>query len=251
MSPVTINVKASGDKKFSITIEAEKTILDFKKMIAEETSVPVDLQRLIYSGRVLKDNDIITDYKIANGNTVHMVRGSQSKVVATTAAHPPLHTTTNQPTTQTPIIPPTPTNNYLMNPGGLDPGMANQMLQNPAFAQYMSNVLQNPAVLDSIIQTNPQLASMGPEVRQLMQSPQFRQMLTNPETIRQMATMSSMFSQSATLEQQQQQRFGAQLRQLNEMGLQDNAKNINALTATGGDVNAAIEMLFNNEQSPS
>jgi ubiquilin len=185
--------------------------------------------------------------------------------------------------------------------GGMDPNMTNQMLQNPMFAQYMSSVLQNPAVLDSIIQTNPQLSGMGPEIRGMMQSPEFRQMLSNPDMIRQMAAMASavqgqpgagnaanpfanMMSPPATNEQQNpfagfgnvppvdpqlqqrmaalfgnpnaqtaaspvdtrspEERFQVQLQQLNEMGFWDAAKNIRALTATGGNVNAAIEMLF-------
>lgn len=188
------------------------------------------------------------------------------------------------------------------NFGGMDPNMTNQMLQNPMFAQYMSTVLQNPAVLDSIIQTNPQLSSMGPEIRNMMQSPEFRQMLSNPDMIRQMATMASATGAGAggaagaanpfasmmppTNDQQQQanpfagfgnvpavdpqlqqrmaalfgsptaaastpadtrspeERFQVQLQQLNEMGFWDASKNIRALTATGGNVNAAIEMLF-------
>lgn len=77
MSSITINVKASGDKKLAITIEPEKTVLDFKQIIAEKADVPADRQRLIYSGRVLKDNDTLLDCKIADGNTVHMVKGSQ------------------------------------------------------------------------------------------------------------------------------------------------------------------------------
>ncbi|CEI98094.1 Putative Ubiquitin-domain-containing protein [Rhizopus microsporus] len=169
----------------------------------------------------------------------------------------------------------------------LDPNMANQMLQNPMFAQYMSSVLQNPAVLDSIIQTNPQLSNMGPEIRQMLQSPEFRQMLSNPDMIRQMATMASMFGGANPASQQPaaenpfaslgsgvppvdpqlqqrmaalfggnsntntqvdtrppEERFQVQLQQLNEMGFWDAAKNIRALTATGGNVNAAIELLF-------
>ncbi|CAO3700733.1 unnamed protein product [Rhizopus stolonifer] len=133
--------------------------------------------------------------------------------------------------------------------GALDPAMANQMLQNP-------------------IDCN------------MMQSPQFRQMLSNPDMIRQMATMSSMFggqpaagtenpfsglgnnAMDPQLQQRMaammggaapaspadtrspEERFQVQLQQLNEMGLWDAAKNIRALTATGGNVNAAIEMLF-------
>lgn len=192
--------------------------------------------------------------------------------------------------------------------GAPDPNMMNHMLQNPMFAQYMSTMLQNPAVLDSIISTNPQLSSMGPEIRQMMQSPEFRQMISNPDTIRQMAQMSSAMQgmggagmggaglggfpgggfggagqpgspqqqqpSSPDQNQQQQQappfnpfaafgnnpmfqmppadnrppeeRFQVQLQQLNEMGMWDAAKNIRALQATNGDVNAAIEMLFSN-----
>lgn len=77
MSAININIKSSSDKKFVINIETEKTVLDLKNAIAEQTEVPADRQRLIYSGRVLKDHDTLADCKIADGNTVHMVKGSQ------------------------------------------------------------------------------------------------------------------------------------------------------------------------------
>ena len=51
------------------------------------------------------------------------------------------------------------------------------MLNNPQFLQQMSSVLSNPAILDQIINSNPQLAAMGPQVRELFQSEQFRQMM--------------------------------------------------------------------------
>ncbi|KAI8083760.1 hypothetical protein BDF21DRAFT_451308 [Thamnidium elegans] len=332
MSTINVHVKSSSDKKFVVSIETDKTVLDLKNVIAEQTEVPAERQRLIYSGRVLKDNDTLNDCKIADGNTVHMVKGSQpgapKPAAATTTSTTPTTTTTT--TTQvpqnntTPSFPGMPTDSQ-SNPfnmfgsgfgagamgnsfGGMDPNMTNQMLQNPMFAQYMSTVLQNPAVLDSIIQTNPQLSGMGPEIRNMMQSPEFRQMLSNPEMIRQMATMASaagggavggaaaanpfasMMPPSNDQQQQQQQqqqanpfagfgnvpavdpqlqqrmaalfgsptaaaaaptdtrspeeRFQVQLQQLNEMGFWDASKNIRALTATGGNVNAAIEMLF-------
>ncbi|KAI9242270.1 MAG: hypothetical protein BYD32DRAFT_403763 [Podila humilis] len=41
-----------------------------------------------------------------------------------------------------------------------------------------------------------------------------------------------------------EQRFQVQLQQLNEMGFWDAAKNVQALLATGGNVNGAIELLF-------
>ncbi|KAI8077915.1 uncharacterized protein B0P05DRAFT_491845 [Gilbertella persicaria] len=315
-STINVNIKSSSDKKFVITIETEKTVLDLKTAIAEQTEVPADRQRLIYSGRVLKDHDTLADCKIADGNTVHMVKGSQpgTKATSTTPSTTPSTTnTTTNTTTPTNAAPnpfaglagmPTDSQSNPLNMfgsgfgagamgnsfGAMDPTMTNQMLQNPMFAQYMSNVLQNPAILDSIIQTNPQLANMGPEIRTMMQSPEFRQMLSNPDMIRQMATMASAMQGSGfggmpsnTTDQQQQQnpfagfgnvppidpqlqqrmaallggsqttptdtrppeeRFQVQLQQLNEMGFWDASKNIRALTATGGNVNAAIEMLF-------
>ncbi|EPB91035.1 hypothetical protein HMPREF1544_02104 [Mucor circinelloides 1006PhL] len=347
---INVNIKSSSDKKFVIAIDTDKTVLDLKNAIAEQTEVPADRQRLIYSGRVLKDPDTLADCKVADGNTIHMVKGGGPKAApaassntaasAPTAAAPatanPTSPTNNSQTTQAPNANPfsgfagmpadSQSNPFNMfgsgfgagamgnSFGAMDPNMTNQMLQNPMFAQYMSNVLQNPAVLDSIIQTNPQLSGMGPEIRNMMQSPEFRQMLSNPDMIRQMATMASamqganggapgfgagaaanpfaaMMSPPATgspntndqQSQQQQQnpfagfgnvppvdpqlqqrmaalfgspsaspadtrspeeRFQVQLQQLNEMGFWDAAKNIRALTATGGNVNAAIEMLF-------
>lgn len=76
MSTINVNVKSSSDKKFVIAIETTKTVLDLKNAIAEQTEVPAENQRLIYSGRVLKDPETLADYKIADGNTVHMVKSS-------------------------------------------------------------------------------------------------------------------------------------------------------------------------------
>jgi hypothetical protein len=58
-----------------------------------------------------------------------------------------------------------------------DPNMMQTMMQNPQFLQQMSSVMSNPAVLDQIIASNPQLAAIGPEVRQMFQSERFRDML--------------------------------------------------------------------------
>lgn len=36
----------------------------FKEKIENETGVPVGRQRLIFRGKVLKDNDLLSDYRI-------------------------------------------------------------------------------------------------------------------------------------------------------------------------------------------
>jgi ubiquilin len=73
---ININIKSSTDKKFVISIEASKKVLELKEAIAAQTDVPADRQRLIFSGRVLKDDDLLSEYKVADGNTIHMVKGA-------------------------------------------------------------------------------------------------------------------------------------------------------------------------------
>lgn len=63
------------------------------------------------------------------------------------------------------------------------------MLSNPAFAQMMNEALQNPAMIDMMIQQNPQLRDMGPAGRQLLQSEQFRRMVTDPQSLRAMGQL--------------------------------------------------------------
>ena len=84
------------------------------------------------------------------------------------------------------------------------------MLNSPQFMQQMSSLMNNPAIVDQIIASNPQLAAMGPRVREVFQDEGFRQMLyvlsfpsvitfyhplyrSNPETLQQMLRMASAF----------------------------------------------------------
>lgn len=51
------------------------------------------------------------------------------------------------------------------------------MLQNPEFLSQMSTIMSDPSIIDQVIASNPQLAAMGPRVRELLQSDGFRQMM--------------------------------------------------------------------------
>ena len=53
------------------------------------------------------------------------------------------------------------------------------MLNSPQFMQQMSTLMSNPAIVDQVIASNPQLAAMGPQVRQAFQDEGFRQMMYN------------------------------------------------------------------------
>lgn len=65
------------------------------------------------------------------------------------------------------------------------------MLSNPAIAQTMNEALNNPQIVDFMIQQNPMLRNM-PNAREMIQSPYFRQMITNPEALRMAAQMRRM-----------------------------------------------------------
>lgn len=79
-APVTFNIKSSSDAKYVVTVPLTMTVLDLKQKLSgsEYADIPPDRQRLIYSGRVLKDPDALLSYKIKEGNTVHLVKGAAS-----------------------------------------------------------------------------------------------------------------------------------------------------------------------------
>ena len=53
-------------------------------------------------------------------------------------------------------------------------------MDSPQFLQQMSSLMSNPAIVDQIIASNPNLQNMGPQIRQVFQSEQFRQMMYVP-----------------------------------------------------------------------
>jgi len=58
----------------------------------------------------------------------------------------------------------------------------------------MSTMMSNPAIMEQIIASNPQMAGMGPAARNLMQSETFRQMVSSPENLQRMLQMASVLN---------------------------------------------------------
>ncbi|KAJ7707756.1 hypothetical protein B0H17DRAFT_1033860 [Mycena rosella] len=206
---IQINVKGPSELKLQITITTDKTVLELKQAIAEKSDVEAERQRLIYSGRVLKDEDLLSVYKIQSSHTIHMVKGAVRSGAASTSsqAAPPQQLPTMQ-TGQNPHDPLTLLNSHQAFGGALggfnpfadmginqnDPNMFQGMMNNPQFLQQMSAMMSNPEVMEQIIASNPQMAGMGPEARQMMQSEHFRQMVSSPENLQRMLQMASMFN---------------------------------------------------------
>ncbi|KAH7100150.1 hypothetical protein BKA62DRAFT_707761 [Auriculariales sp. MPI-PUGE-AT-0066] len=215
---ITVNIKGPSELKLALVVSTNKTVFDLKQAIAEKSDVTADSQRLIYSGadvRALQDDDKLHLYKIQNNHTIHMVKGNPRPLGGSSFAGPAA-AAAGAPAVpamaagQNPADPLTQLNGPMghgvmaglnpfagmgVNPG--DPNMMANMMESPEFLQQMSMMLSNPAVLDQMIAMNPQMAAMGPQVREMFQNEQFRQILANPEALRHMFQMNAALQRGA------------------------------------------------------
>jgi len=103
---ITFNVKAANDQKHVLTLPNTTTVADLKAKLStpEYADVPAERQRLIYSGRVLKDPDTLASVKIKDGHTVHLVKGAASNA-RQNPANQGTSSTASGGNTQTPQVP--------------------------------------------------------------------------------------------------------------------------------------------------
>ncbi|GAA5938435.1 uncharacterized protein JCM15063_000734 [Sporobolomyces koalae] len=232
-SQLTVNIKGPSDVKLSITIDADATVEQLKQAIADQhADFAKDNQRLIFSGRVLKDEQPLASYGVKNGVAIHLasfivvyfasmrpitdrsdshssqVKGAKPAASSSTspasrgpseAAGVPSTFGAGQQVMGNPLAP-------LMNAqyagqlGGFnpftemginpnDPNYVQNMMNSPEVQSQMNRLLADPAIVDQMIESNPQLQAMGPQVRQIMQSEHFRNFVTNPQAMNNMMQM--------------------------------------------------------------
>lgn len=210
---ITFNVKSAAEAKYILTVPVSTTIADVKQKLStsDYASLPPERQRLIYSGRVLKDHDTVGSCKIKDGNTVHLVRGAESNSrqnPANQGSSAAVPQGAGQPASNVPsnIAAGTGAGNPLaqltgaryagfhglpgMDTFGADGGMGAppnpdqilRMLEDPMFASQMNEAMNNPAVLD-MMRNNPMIRN-NPIARQAIENPEFRRMMMSPDVIR-------------------------------------------------------------------
>eukprot|EP01083_Nonionella_stella_P308445 1088121_1 len=69
MSQLYIRIESSRDRKV-ISFNRNQTIEHIKLQIQAKTGIPVDKQRVFLKWKILKDDCLITDYNIQNGDTL-------------------------------------------------------------------------------------------------------------------------------------------------------------------------------------
>lgn len=59
---VKINIRCSNNLKFPVRAGLESTVGEFKILVAQNCDIPANQQRLIYKGRILKDDQTLESY---------------------------------------------------------------------------------------------------------------------------------------------------------------------------------------------
>ncbi|KAF2623011.1 hypothetical protein BU25DRAFT_200065 [Macroventuria anomochaeta] len=208
---VTFNVKAANDRKHVLTLPTTTTVADLKAKLSssEYADIPAERQRLIYSGRVLRDPDTLGGVKVKDGHTIHLVKGAASNARQNPANQGTTSTSsgTGTPTPQVPAnIAAGTGNNPLagltgaryagfhglpsMDTFGADGGMGPppdpdamlEMMDNPMFLSQMNEAMNNPAVVDMMMQS-PMIRD-NPMLQQMLRNPEMRRMMFSPEMMR-------------------------------------------------------------------
>lgn len=200
MSEITVIIKSSNADRTEVLAEPTMTVLEFKEKVAEKVSIEPILQRLIYKGRVLKDECTLKFYDVQDGQTIHLVKGGGSGAPSTGTA------------SATPVAAPSSASANPMGgmggfggsanpmgamggfgganpfqgmgnmggpngmpgmPGGMSPEMMSQMMNNP----MVESIMSNPDMLRNLIVNNPQMQSMldsNPQIRHVLNDPAVR-----------------------------------------------------------------------------
>lgn len=212
---VNIHIRCSSGSKFSVRTRLDLTVGSFKAVLAQNCDVPSDQQRLIYKGRILKDDQTLESYGLQADHTVHMVRGSSSAASTPPAATASTVNATNTPTGIGRVGVPSSEGGAFGGTGlgaPLFPGLVGlnglgsefeqvqqQLTQNPNMMRdimnmpAIQNLMNNPEVMRSLIMSNPQMREIidrNPELGHILNDPSIlRQTLEaarNPELMREM-----------------------------------------------------------------
>ncbi|XP_059285695.1 ubiquitin-like domain-containing protein CIP73 [Lycium ferocissimum] len=70
---IEIKVKTMDSRTHNLRISNQRKVRNLKEDIALLIGMPVEQQRLIYCGKFLKDDQLISSYNVQHGDTLHLV----------------------------------------------------------------------------------------------------------------------------------------------------------------------------------
>ncbi|XP_050263475.1 ubiquitin domain-containing protein DSK2b-like [Quercus robur] len=180
---VVINIRCSNGTKFTVRTSLDSSISAFKAALAQNCDVPADQQRLIYKGRILKDDQTLESYGLQAEHTVHMVRGfaSAASTPAGTATATAAATGNSESLNNTPGV----TRGVGSNEGG---GLGNAGLGASLFGLNALGSGGAPGLfgagLPEFEQVQQQLTQNPNMMREIMSMPAIQSLMNNPELMR-------------------------------------------------------------------
>ncbi|XP_066567187.1 ubiquilin-1 isoform X2 [Amia ocellicauda] len=204
---IKVTVKTPKEKE-EFAVPENSTIRQFKEEISKRFKVQTEQLVLIFAGKILKDQDLLTQHGIHDGLTVHLVIKTQSRSQdqaaqsSSNSSSSSARVSTESSSTTTATTTPASSNPlHLGGLGGLaglsglgmdstsfselQTQMQRQLMSNP---EMMAQIMENPFVQSML--SNPdlmrQLIMANPQMQQLIQrNPEISHMLNNPDIMRQ------------------------------------------------------------------
>ena len=70
---MNISIITGSGNKLNLLVNDSDKVIELKKKIEEEGSIPQERQRLIHYGKILHDDNLLKDYQIINGSKLHLI----------------------------------------------------------------------------------------------------------------------------------------------------------------------------------
>ena len=264
---IQVKIKMTSNAQvYTVKISKSDTIQTLKERCQKETSIPPESQNLVYKGRILSNEKLVSDYKIENEHTIILVKKhspaqttAETKTTTTTTNSNDstgnstnnsntnsnnTNNTNNNNSNNSNVNNNTNWNNPFMGMGGqmsdlsqfgdlmgnIDPNELNNMMQNFGMGNMgnMGNMGMNPQMMGQLL-NNPMYMQM---MQNMLQNPEMIQMALNSPQMRQMAQNNPMMQQVLNNPQLLQQMLNPQTLQMmsnmfRQMGNNPNGNNNN------------------------
>lgn len=81
MTRFTVNVKWGKELFSDIELDKSQDVMTFKAILYAMSNVPVDKQKIMIKGKILKDTDDLSKFDIVDGMTLMMMGAAEGKTL--------------------------------------------------------------------------------------------------------------------------------------------------------------------------
>ncbi|CAO3591034.1 unnamed protein product [Absidia cylindrospora] len=181
---ITIKVRPSNGVLFNVQFDPDCTVFQLKEKVGEKMDgTSASLLKLVYSGGILKDDDICSSYKLATGHTLHVVKWKGS---SSSSSSPSPSSASKSP--ETAVKSPTTSGTNTSTPVTSSvPGVSSNASSTPTRPTPPAPFPAPPSMDNGMPSMSgmPGMPQMNPEaMRQMMDSPMMQGLLNNTDFVR-------------------------------------------------------------------